>query len=489
MPSFNMPSTQSAKTTQLGIALIGIVIAAFLFFPQYSIDLIAQFTQYSIDQFGLIIVLFSSLMVILAVAISISPLGKLRLGGQDAVPEFSLFSWFAMLFTCGMGSGLIFWGVAEPVFHFASLPDFNSTKGGGIDESLALTYFHWGIQAWSIYALAGLAVGWFAFNRGRSFQISATFNSQSSWFRLVDWLAILAIIFGVAGTFANAIALIQTGVEQTIAPEISSVTFRYSTILLITLLFTASSVLGLQKGIKRLSLFNLILMLFLLASVIVIVNPLNVAQRFFSSTVTYLSILPEVSFQLSEQSRNWSLGWTVIYIIWWVAWTPFVAPFIARISRGRSVRQFFIAVIGIPTAASILWFCAFGGMALEQPFADNLIQAVQNDYTQGLFYFFDQLPMGNFLAVLAIILLVAFLITSADSALLVCGLLAGNESTKGKILWASVLVGLSMALMYINDVDLNKQVAVAGAIPFALVMLVQIIVMLRDMRKQLTTKQ
>lgn len=472
-----------ALHTRGGIILVILIIAVFLCFPRYSTDWIAQFTQYCIEHFGLGVLLFSTAMVVLAILISFSPLGRLRLGGEAAVPEFGLLSWFAMLFTCGMGSGLIFWGVAEPVFHVAALPDFASVQGGGVDEALALTYFHWGIHAWSIYALSGLAIAWFAFNRGRSLHISATFGEQNSWLRLLDWLAILAIIFGVAGTFANAIALIQTGVQATVSPHIGSVGFRYTAILLVAVCFTLSSVFGLYKGIRRLSLFNLILMLFLLVVVILLMNPLCVVERLFASTLAYVKILPEVSFQLAEQKRAWSLGWTVIYTIWWVAWTPFVAPFIARISRGRSVRQFLLAVIVIPTLASMVWFSTFGGMALEQPFADGVIKAVQNDYTQGLFYFFEQLPVGNGLAIIAMILLVTFLITSADSAVLVCTLLAGNENYRGKILWAALLVALSMALIYINDVDLNKQVAIAGAIPFALVMMVQVVVMMWDMVK------
>lgn len=478
------------KQNPIGIIIVALIVVTFLLFPEYSIDIIANFTQYSIEQFGLAIVIFASITVLLAVLISISPLGALRLGGTEATPEFGLFSWIAMLFTCGMGSGLIFWGIAEPVYHYAGLPNFAKAIGADTtDTALALTYFHWGIHAWSIYALAGLAIAWFSLNRGRSWHISATFTDKahgSPW-RLVDWVAVLAIIFGVAGTFANAIALIQTGVEQTIAPGIGSVTFRYTTILLVAVLFAGSSILGLHKGIKRLSQFNMLLMLALLVAAITIISPLGVIERLLSSTTTYLAILPTVSFSIAEESRGWSLGWTVIYIIWWVAWTPFVAPFIARISRGRSVRQFLLAVIVIPTLASMVWFSAFGGMALQQSFANGIIAAVQNDYTQGLFYFFEQLPMGNVLAIASIILLVTFLITSADSAVLVCTLLAGNEGTKGKIVWSSLLVALSMALMYINNVDLNKQVAIAGAIPFALVMLVQVVVMLVDMVKAVKT--
>lgn len=493
-PAATVAAGTGQQANLTGVLAVAIIVAIFLLFPQYSIHIIARFTRYSTDRFGLAIVLFSSLMVVLSLLVSLSPLGRLRLGGAEAKPEFGVFSWLAMLFTCGMGSGLIFWGVAEPVFHFANLPAFAAVQGGGADAALALTYFHWGVHAWSIYALAALAVGWFGFNRGRSLRISAAFTARQnhSAFRLMDWLAVLAIVFGVAGTFANAIALIQTGLEHTIAPDIGSVVFRYGTMLLIAILFTGSSVLGLHRGIKRLSQFNVVLMLALLAAVVLLVNPLNVLNRLFTSTISYLTVLPAVSFSIAQASRGWSLDWTVIYIVWWVAWTPFVAPFIARISHGRTVRQFLLSVIGIPTLASMVWFSAFGGMALEQSFADGAIQAVQNDYTQGLFYFFAQLsaggvPLGQTLTLLAVLLLITFLITSADSALLICTMLAGNGGNREKTLWAALLVALSMALMYINDVDLNKQVAIAGAIPFALVMSAQVAVVLKDMAQAVRT--
>jgi glycine betaine transporter len=468
--------------TVLGMSGLMLLI---VLFPEYSIRYIAQVTQYMIEQFGLGFILFSTAMVALTVVISLSPLGKQRLGGQTAAPEFGTFSWLAMLFTAGMGSGLIFWGIAEPAFHGSNLPAFAQGHGDNTDTALALTYFHWGIHAWAIYAIAGLSIAWFSYNRGRSLHISSSFTAksgQSAW-RLVDWMAIVAILFGLAGTFANTIALIQTGLEQTLSLSIGSVGFRYALLLLIAVLFTGSSILGLHKGVKRLSQFNAGLMVLLVLLVFVFLDPLAALQRMLSSTLSYVAILPEVSFSIAPASRDWSIGWSVIYIVWWIAWAPFVGPFIARISHGRTIRQFLCCAVLVPTLASIVWFSAFGGMALEQSFASEMIEIVNADYTQGLFFFFSQLPMGWLLSIAAIVLLVTFIITSADSALLVCGMLSGRENNPSKMLWATLLVTLSMALLYINDVDLNKQVAIAGALPFTLVMIVQVVALGRDMLK------
>lgn len=471
--------------TKFGMLILGIIMLTFLIFPNYSIHYIADFTQYCINKFGLEIILFSTLMGLLAIVISLSPVGKWKIGGEDSTPEFGTFSWLAMLFTCGMGSGLIFWGIAEPLFHTSNMPAFSSLDKTSHDSALALTYFHWGIHAWSIYALGALAVAWFGFNRKRSLHISSSFTEKKTglW-RLVDWLAIAAIIFGVAGTFANSTALVQTGLEQTVDPNIGSVVFRYGFILVLAFLFTFSSVLGLHRGIKRLSQFNTWLMLGFVAVMFFIFNPIDILKTAFTSTLEYVKLLPEVSFTIPAESKGWSTGWSVIYMVWWIAWTPFVAPFIARISRGRSIRQFLVCVVFVPTLASIIWFSAFGGSALSQPYLSELTTAINQDYTQGLFQFFEHLPFGFYLSLVAILLLVTFIITSADSALLVCGMLSDNESTKNKVMWAVLLVILSMALIYINDVDLNKQVAIAGALPFALVQLGQVVSMFIDMWKQ-----
>lgn len=471
------------NSSYIGMAIVGIIMILFLVYPKYSIDKIATFTQFCIQNLGLEIIWFASIMVILAVLIAVLPIGKVKLGGKDASTEFSFFSWLAMLFTCGMGSGLIFWGIAEPIFHFSNMPQFAAAKSQSADMALGLTYFHWGVHAWSIYALSALAIAWFGFNRSRSFHISSSFTAKkNSAFRLLDWLAILAIIFGIAGTFANTIALIQTGVQETISSNIGSVGFRYGIILFLAVLFTTSSILGVNRGIKWLSQFNTLLMLLFVVVVIALFSPFDVFKRVYTSTLSYLSILPDVSFSIKEESKQWSIGWSVIYMVWWIAWTPFVAPFIARISKGRTIREFLLCVVLVPTFASIIWFSAFGGEALSQSFIQDIITAVNQDYTKGLFVFFSHLSFGKILSLTAIILLITFIITSADSALLVCGILSDNESTNAKIMWSILLVSLSMALIYINDVDLNKQVAIAGALPFIFVQLAQVVMMLRDMK-------
>lgn len=463
--------------------MIAVLVLFFIVFPQWSIRYLAHLTQYAIEQFGLSLVVFASAMVLLSLCISLSPLGKQRLGGEASTPEFSTSSWLAMLFTAGMGSGLIFWGIAEPSFHASNLPKFAQNLGDDVDTALALTYFHWGLHAWAIYTISALAIAWFSYNRKRTLHISAAFTSQpkGSLYSVFDWMAVIAIIFGVAGTFANAIALIQTGLEQTLSKPVNSFAFRYSLLIMIAFLFTGSSLLGLKRGIKWLSLFNTLAMLAMVTAVFLLLDPTQTVIRMVSSSVSYIELLPKVSFFIEPQSRDWSLGWTVTYLVWWIAWAPFVGPFIARISKGRTIRQFLACVVLVPSLASIIWFSTFGGASLDSIFSTQIVASVNENYTQGLFVFFEQLPMSRMFAMTALILLVTFIITSADSALLVCAMLTNTTSNKAKVLWAVILVLLSTALLYFNDVDLNKQVAIAGAIPFTLVIILQVVVMLKDM--------
>ncbi|MCL1067810.1 BCCT family transporter [Shewanella olleyana] len=474
-------TNQKLMTPKLGFYLPVIIIAGLLLaFPHKTLRVFSAFTQFFLENFDSQFIQLSSLLLLLAIVIAISPIGKMIIGGHEAKTEFSFASWIAMLFTAGMGSGLIFWGVAEPVYHFVNPPAFLQDDFSSVPGALAITYFHWGLHAWAIYAMAGLVMAWFAYNRNRSLRISASFSAEKpKWLSMLDLLAVIAIVFGMAGTFANTVALIQTGVEQSMGLNIGSQLFRIGLIVIIAMLFTLSSIAGLNKGIKRLSQFNSLFMIVMLVAVILLVDPFNSLSLMAQSTLEYIKLLPSVSLGAGEPAK-WSQGWSVIYLIWWIAWAPFVGPFIARISKGRSVRQFLSCTILLPTLASILWFSGFAGSVLTQPFANEVMAAVNQEYTLGLFSFFAQLPLGMLFSIAALLLLVTFIITSADSSIYITSMLTGSESQVAKLLWSAVLVAITIALVTINDVDLNKQIAIVGAIPFTLVMCFQIVFWLKD---------
>ncbi|WP_341501463.1 BCCT family transporter [Gallaecimonas sp. GXIMD4217] len=482
MPRFPNAHPRFSKE-KLSLALCLLAAVAMLIWPAELLALASGLSRFAITRFDLAFILVSSALLLLCLGLALSPLGRRRLGGEDALPEFGLASWLAMLFAAGMGSGLIFWGVAEPLYHYANPPAFAADAPSPKDTALALTYFHWGSHAWSIYAMAGLVMAWFAFNRGRVMNISASFTARrgASRYDLLDFMAVLAIVFGLAGTLANTIALVQTGLEQALDFAMGGVGFRLSLLVLIAAAFSLSSALGLGRGIKRLSQFNLAFVLLMLVLAVLWAGPLKVLARAAGSTLAYVQALPALSFSIDEASRQWSQGWSVIYLIWWIAWAPFVGPFIARISRGRTVRQFLLCTIFAPTLTSILWFSAFGGSALDAEALPQLVAAVNRDYTQGLFAFLELVPQGQLLALAAMALLITFVVTSADSAVYVTGMLTGNTGLRAKLAWSLILVAITAALVLKNDVDLNKEVAILGAIPFTLVLLAQVAMLLQSL--------
>lgn len=450
----------------------------FLLFPNNSVTYISNLTQYIITEFDDQVLSFASIILILSIILAFSPLGKIKLGNEKV--EFSFFAWISMLFAAGMGSGLIFWSVAEPIFHYSNPPKIIAAGTSSADTALALTHFHWGLHAWSLYAISGLAVAWIVFIMKRPLRISSSFTNKpdNSWLGVVDFIAILAIIFGLAGTLANTVSLVQEGSETLFGLSFKTSAFRVILLLVITVLFTISSLLGLKKGIKRLSQFNIIIMLILWLIVLYLGNISSVFNTFIDSTLIYLKLLPSLSFSTIDGSQEWSQNWSIIYLIWWIAWAPFVGPFIAKISRGRSVRQFLLATIIIPTLASMLWFSAFADLAFHSPIAQNIIDAVNQAYTKGLFTLFAQYKYGIVLSLGALILLITFVVSSADSAIYMTTIFTNNTSHKNKLAWTAVLFTISLALIYINDVDLNKKIAIAGAIPFSIILALQIIFML-----------
>jgi glycine betaine transporter len=473
---------ENSLTTGLPTAVLCMsLLCLFVGLPQETIEVLSTFSNAFIGYFNTSLILLCSAFTVIAIAIAISPLGRMVLGGETAMPAYHFSTWLAMLFTAGMGSGLVFSGIAEPVFHTSFYPrigDYEAPEMTG----LALTYFHWGVHAWGIYVIAGLAMGWFAFNRQRQMQISACFTDQTKpkpWFGLLNMSAVIAIMFGVAGTLANSIALIQSGVEKLVDVELT-LTFRLALLFVIALIFTLSSLRGIQQGIAQLSKFNLYLFVAILSVVIWIADPLEVLKISIQSSAEYISMLPTLSTTISPETETWSNNWSVNYFIWWIAWAPFVGTFIAIISRGRTIRAFILWGIFMPTLASILWFSAFAAGVLKLPDTVNMSQVIAQDYTQGLFVFFADMPSGVWLIGASLLLLMTFVITSADSACYVIDTLL-NTQRQRSYLWGAILVTIAGVLLINNNIDLNRQVAIVGAFPYIVVLLLQMLFCIKDM--------
>ncbi|TRX70087.1 BCCT transporter [Flammeovirga kamogawensis] len=451
--------------------IISVVVASiFIVFPTTTTDVLNDIVNYLLITFDTFFLWTVSLILIICIGLILSPFAKNKLGGENAKTEFSTFSWVAMLFAAGMGSGLIFWGVAEPIYHLNS--PINSAHDAVF--ALAITDFHWGLHAWAIYAFSGLIIGWFSYNEGREMTISASFtNKTSSVYQLFDVLAVVAILFGVAGTLANSIALIETGVQTIVSEEIGGLAFRFLLLTFISLVFISSSLSGLNKGVKYLSNFNVAFALLLLVTIAYLVGFSNVLVYAFNSSIAYIKALPTLSFVIAEGSESWSHGWTIIYFLWWISWAPFTGLFIARISKGRTIREFLIGVILYPTIITIIWFATFGGGGFLANNLEEIQAATNTNYTLGLFSLLNNFGIGNILGLLSIGLLTTFVITSADSAIYVTVLLTKKTSNSSKLIWSGVLIGISSALLIRNNVDLNKVIAITGAIPFVFILCAQ----------------
>lgn len=449
-----------------------------LLFPDAVVQILSNSVGWIIEIFDTYILWAMSALLLAATFICFSPLGSIRLGNANDKPEFGTWSWLAMLFAAGMGSGLIFWGVAEPVFHLNA--PINPYNDPGM--AFAATYFHWGFHAWAIYGVSGLTIAWFVYKHQRPMNISGNFSAdkKSNW-RWVDLLALIAIFFGVAGTLANSIALIETGSNQLAGVNYSGLQFRIILLLCIALAFLLSSLSGLKKGIRLLSNFNLLLASVFLLAIVLLTDVFQLGTTVWESTLTYLKHLPTLSTTIADESRDWSHDWSIIYLLWWVAWAPFTGLFIARISKGRTVREFFLGVVLVPTLMSIIWFSALGGGAMDTLDTTLLSNAVRDDYTMGLFVFLNELPFGGLLSATAMTLLVVFVVTSADSAIYVTGLLTGDQSKRSRLVWGLLLVALTLALLYENNVDLNKLIAIVGAIPFMGILLMQLVVLIKSL--------
>jgi len=342
-----------SKKSYTSLLICVVASAALVAFPERSVVLLSGYVNTLISRFDLFFLITCSAILVVGLSLAFSRFGALKLGSSE--PEFSRFSWICMLFAAGMGSGLVFWGVAEPLLHLNAPLNPEQSK----HMALALTHFHWGLHAWGIYAISGLCIAWYSFQYQRPMTISAGFSADAEGqkkFYLFDFLAVLAIIFGVAGTFANSIALIETGVQKTLAADAGGFELRLAVLGLISVCFVTSSCTGLKRGIKHLSTFNIILAVLIMLSVLVLASPLTIASEFVASTFRYIRELPRLSFYIASDSASWSQNWSIINLVWWIAWAPFVGLFIARISRGRSVREFLLTVILVPTLASMIWF-------------------------------------------------------------------------------------------------------------------------------------
>ena len=457
-------------------------------------------TGFCLTKLGWFFLLLCTFLVVAASYFAFGPYGNIVLGQDDEKPEFGLGSWLAMLFAAGMGAGLLFWGVAEPMYHFMSPPGMEGGTPEAALQSMVITNLHWGLHAWAAYGVSALIIAYFGFRKREPNLLSTPIRKSftSLWpnqinkvCQTVDVIAVLAVIFGVAGSLAMGIMLMNTGLHIVFEKIPGDSTMVQMTLLLLVgIAFMTSASTGLDQGIKILSNINMLLALAVLLFV-VFLGPIQFIFEVFVNTLgTYATQLVRMSFKMFPYKGlgGWTAGWTLTYLIWWVAWGPFVGIFIARISRGRTIRQFILGVILVPTLFSMFWFSAFGGTALNIELfgSGGLGDIVLQDVTKGLFAFFSFFPLSDLLSLIALILIFVFLVTSADSATFVVGMMTSNgelnPATSLKLTWGVIIAILSASTLLGGGVAVAKAIAITGAIPFSVILLLQFVAFMRTIK-------
>ncbi|MBM7704308.1 glycine betaine uptake BCCT transporter [Metabacillus iocasae] len=435
-----------------------------------------------IDRFGWYYLIIVTVFVIFCLYLIFSKFGDVRLGKPDEKPEYKTLTWFSMLFSAGMGIGLVFWGVAEPINHYLiGAPTAEEGTAAAIRESMRFTFFHWGIHAWSIYALVALCLAYFKFRKGAPGLVSATLTPifgdrmKGGLGKAIDVIAVFATIVGVATTLGFGAAQINGGLSF-LYDIPSSFTVQFIIIAVVTVLFMISASTGLDKGIKILSNTNMAITALLFLFVLFL-GPTQYILNTFTNTIgAYLQYLPQMSFRIapnSPEAREWINGWTIFYWAWWIAWSPFVGIFIARVSRGRTIREFLVGVLLLPCLVGFLWFSAFGatGINLEQNGVTNLADLATEEM---LFGTFAQLPLGTMLSIVGMLLIATFFITSADSATFVLGMQTTNGSLNPssgvKLTWGIAQSSIAAILLYTGGLQALQNALISAAFPFSIIM-------------------
>ncbi|MCQ6275258.1 BCCT family transporter [Bacillus sp. V3B] len=464
--------------------------------PEALENVTASVQSFISDSFGWYYLIIVTLFLIVCLYLLISPAGRIKLGRPDDTPEFSRPTWIAMLFSAGMGIGLVFYGSAEPISHYAvSSPTGETGTSQAIKDSLRFTFFHWGLHAWAIYGIVALIIAYFTFRKGEPGLISATLRPiigdrvNGTAGKLIDILATLSTVFGVATTLGFGAAQINGGLTYLFGVP-SNFWIQFIIIVIVTALFLVSALSGLGKGIKILSNTNMILAVLLLALTFMFGPSLFILNLFTDSIGSYLQFLPNMSFRLApfnEENRAWINAWTIFYWAWWIAWSPFVGIFIARVSRGRSIREFVFSVLLIPSIIGFFWFSTFGGTAisLESNEASSISKLALEEL---LFGVFDHLSFGMAMSILAIILVVTFFITSADSGTYVLAMMTTNGSpnpaNRIKVIWGILLTSTALVLLYSGGLAALQNAMIVAALPFSAIMILMTVSLLKALNKE-----
>lgn len=412
------------------------------------------------------VVVVSSLLLFLCLGVAVSPLGRIRLGAADETPEFSGIAWVSMLFAAGMGAGLLYWGVAEPITHLSSPPPYEGAMADAGAERMAMvvSYLHWALHPWGVYAAGALCIAYFSFCKGHSLMPSAPFRAilpkriSQAVGDVVDVACVMALLLGLSASMAAGTMQIASGTKWlgNAAPDDAMFPTYMAIVIPLVAVYLLSASTSISKGIKRLSELNMALAVLLACFICVYLSFSHVLETLLQAVADYLRFLPELSFTElgGTTDSGWSEVWTANYFLSWIAWVPFVGIFIARISRGRTIREFILGVIIAPSLFTFVWFAILGSAAMDVQMdgTHDLAADIAADSGAGLFALLSLFPAAEFLYALVITLVFIFLVTSADSASYVLAMMAGrgnaNPSVKSKLFWGLAIAALTSATLF-----------------------------------------
>jgi BCCT family betaine/carnitine transporter len=472
-----------------------------LMFPGDAKEAFDGSKAWSIDNFDWFFLVAGNIFVLFCLALIVLPVGKIRLGGVDAKPEFSTLSWFAMLFAAGMGIGLMFWSVAEPTAYFTDWwgTPLNVEKETpeAARKAMGATMFHWGLHPWAIYAVVALSLAFFTYNKGLPLTIRSAFfpfikDRSWGWFgHLIDVVAVLATIFGLATSLGFGAQQAAGGLKFLFDIP-NTINTQIAIIIGVTAVAIVSVVRGLDGGVKLLSNINMVLAVILLVFVIIVGQGLTIFSGLLNTSGAYLENLIPLSNWIGREDDKFFHGWTVFYWAWWISWSPFVGMFIARVSKGRTVREFIIAVLLVPTLVTILWMTAFGGSGLDQVKADvgQLANGI-SDVSLALFQMLENLPMATVTSFIGIVLVLVFFVTSSDSgSLVIDSITAGGKldaPVPQRIFWATMEGLIAGALLFGGGADALgalQAAAITVGLPFTLVLLAMCIALYMGLKHE-----
>ena len=480
------------------LLIVGFIIFGSLF-GELAGEVFSQLQSFITHRFRWLFIILMNVTVVFSLYIALSRYGDIRLGHQTEHPEYSLLSWFGMLFSAGIGIGLLYWGTAEPLYHFMSPPMGQAETVEAAKQAMSISFLHWGIHAWALYCVVALSLAYFHYRRGLPLSIRSVLypligqKIYGKWGHVVDTLAVFGTMFGVVTSLGLGAMQINAGFSNVFGIP-NNVPVQLCLIAIITAMATLSVMMGLDKGIKRLSDINIVLTVLLLGFMLLFGPTQFIIDSFIENIGNYVSQLIPLGFWSEAYSNtDWQANWTIFYWAWWVSWSPFVGIFVARISRGRTIREFIFGVLFIPMLLLFFWFTTFGGSAVHMELMGNygLIEAVKADYGSAIFKLIEYYPLTKPVTLVIVVMIMLWFVTSSDSASLVIDMLtAGGDTNPPKIqrlFWALSQGVIAAVLLVAGGLSALQAVAIIAGFPFAIVVFVMMYCLWRGLTRDRLT--